>query len=305
MSTRAMGPATGWSWLARAVNLGRGNPKAVIGAIALVALVAVLPSLVQMLLQPAMGTQPNALLTVAALTTLASLVVFPLLIGGVLRVIDATERGHPARATGVFDAFRGGQGAGRLIGFGLLMTALYLLVFGTIIGSFGQGLPEWYMQLVQLTMEAGGKPVQPGDIPAPPSGLGMVMALGLLFGLFLGGAYAIGFGQVALGGRGVLAAVGDGLAGALKNLLPIVVMSVLAIVALFALTLVVALLGGVLALVGGLVHPGLAALLVAPVYLGMILLMYVVMFGVMYHMWRDICAEPVAPPPLPDNQVEL
>src|SRR5690606_11740517 len=160
MSTRAMGPATGWSWLARAVNLGRANPRAVIGAIALVALVAVLPSIVQMVLQPAMGAQPNALLTVAALTTLASLIVFPLLIGGVLRVIDATEHGRPAVATGVFDAFRGGSGAGRLIGFGLLMTALYLLVFGTIIGSFGQGLPEWYMQLMQLTMEAGGKPVQ-------------------------------------------------------------------------------------------------------------------------------------------------
>ena len=29
MSTRAMGPGHGWSWLARAVNLGRGNPKAV------------------------------------------------------------------------------------------------------------------------------------------------------------------------------------------------------------------------------------------------------------------------------------
>ena len=69
--------------------------------------------------------------------------------------------------------------------------------------------------------------------------------------------------------------------------------------------LVVALVGGLLALVGGLVHPVLAMLLVAPVYLGMIMLMYVVMFGVMYHMWRDICAEPVAPPPLPDNQVEL
>ena len=305
MSTRAMGPATGWSWLARAVNLGRANPKAVIGAIAIVALLAVLPSLVQMLLQPAMGGQPDALLTVAGLTTLVSLVVFPLLIGGVLRVIDAAERGRPANASAVFGPFRAGNGGGRLIGFGLLMTALYLLVFGTIIGSFGQGLPEWYMQLVQLTMEAGGKPVQPADIPPPPSGLGMVMALGLLSGLFLGGAYAIGFGQVALGGRGVLAAVGDGLTGALKNLLPIVVMAVLSIVALFALTLVVTLIGGVLALVGGLVHPTLAALLVAPVYLGMILLMYVVMCGVMYHMWRDICAEPVAPPPLPDNQVEL
>lgn len=305
MSTRTMGPGHGWSWLARAVNLGRGNPKAVIGGIALVALIALLPSLVQMLLQGAMGGQADAGLTVAALTTLVSLVVFPLLIGGVLRVIDATEHGRPARASGVLEAFRSGHGAGRLIAFGLLMTALYLLVFGTIIGVFGQGLPEWYMQLVQLTVEGGGKPVQPEDIPPPPSGLGMVMALGLLCGLYLGGAYAIGFGQVALGGRGVLEAMRDGLAGSLKNLLPIVVLAVLSIAALIALSLVATLLGGVLALVGGLVHPALSVLLVAPLYLGMILLMYVVMFGVMYHMWRDICAEPVAPAPLPDNQLEL
>jgi hypothetical protein len=305
MSTRTMGPGAGWSWLARAVNLGRHNPRAVIGAIALVAAVALVPSIVQMGAQSALGGSPDTLLTVIGLTTLVSLVVFPLLIGGALRVIDAAEHGRPATPTAVFDTFRAGHGAGRLIGFGLLMTALYLAVFGTLIGTFGQGLPEWYMQLMQLSMEAGGKPVQPDDIPAPPSGLGMVMALGLLFGLFLGGAYAIGFGQVALGGRGVLAAIGDGLAGALKNLLPIVVLAILSIVALFALMLVVLLVGGLLALIGGLVHPALAIVLVAPVYLGMILLMYVVMFGVMYHMWRDICAEPVAPPPLPGNQVEL
>lgn len=305
MSTRAMGPGTGWSWLARAVNLGRNNPKAVIGAIALVALVALVPSIVQLVAQPVFGAQPDLLLTVIGLTTLVSLVVFPLLIGGALRVIDAAERGRPAGAAAVFDTFRAGNGAGRLIGFGLLMTAVYLLVFGTIIGAFGQGLPAWYMEFMQLSIDAGGKPIKPEDIPAPPSGLGMVMALGLLFGLFLGGAYAIGFGQVALGGRGVFAAVVDGLAGSLKNLLPIVVMAILSIVALFALMLVVALVGGLLALVGGLVHPVLAMLLIAPVYLGMILLMYVVMFGVMYHMWRDICAEPVAPPPLPGNQVEL
>ncbi|MDH5835030.1 hypothetical protein [Luteimonas kalidii] len=305
MSTRTMGPGAGWSWLARAVNLGRHNPKAVIGAIALVAAVALVPSIVQMAAQSGLGASPDALLTVIGLSTLVSLVVFPLLIGGALRVIDAAERGRPAAPTAVFDAFRSGQGGGRLIGFGLLMTALYLAVFGTLIGTFGQGLPEWYMQLMQLSMESGGKPVQPDDIPAPPDGLGMVVALGLLFGLFLGGAYAIGFGQVALGGRGVLPAIGDGLTGSLKNLLPIVVLAILSIVALFALMLLVLLVGGLLALIGGLVHPALAILLVAPVYLGMILLMYVVMFGVMYHMWRDVCAEPVSPPPLPDNQVEL
>lgn len=305
MSTRAMGPGQGWHWLMRATNLGRRNPKAVIGAIALVALVALVPSVLQMLAQPLLGAQPNLLLGFVAVTTLLSLVVFPLLIGGALRVIDAAEHDRETRAAAVFDVFRGAPGAGRLVGFGLLMAALYLLVFGTIIGVFGKDLPDWYMQMMQVSMDAAGKPVQPGDLPEPPAGLGMVMALGLLFGLFLGGAYAIGFGQVALGGRSVSEAIRDGLAGALKNLLPIVVMAVLVIVALFALMLVVALLGGVLMLVGGLVHPALAVLLVLPVYLGMIMLMYVVMFGVMYHMWRDICADTALPPPLPDNRVEL
>src|SRR5690606_41508214 len=96
MSTRAMGPATGWSWLARADNPGRGNPKAVIGGIALVALLAVLPSVVQMQLQSTDGVQPDAQLTVAGLTTQVSMTVTTLLIGGVMRAIDATGRGLPS-----------------------------------------------------------------------------------------------------------------------------------------------------------------------------------------------------------------
>ena len=305
MSTRAMGPGHGWSWLARAVNLGRGNPKAVIGGIALVALVALLPSVAQMLAQTGLQGRPDAILTVIGLTTLVSLFLFPLLVGGALRVIDAGERGQPVRPSDVFQAFRANADAGRLIGFGLLMTAVYLAVFGAIIAIFGKGLPEWYMQIMQLSMEAGGKPVQPDDIPLPPAGLGMVIALFTLFGLFFGGAYGIGFGQVALGRRSVLAALGDGFAGALKNLLPIIVLAILTVIAFFALVLVVAVAGGLLMLIGGLVHPALAGLLALPVYLGMFLLMYVVMFGVMYHMWRDICAEPTQPPALPGDRVEL
>jgi len=300
-----MGPGAGWSWLARAVNLGRNNPRAVIGAIAIVAALALVPSLLQMGLQSALSGSPQSAMVVGGLATLASLVVFPLLIGGVLRVIDAAEHGRPTAPGAVFEPFRAGRGGGRLVGFGLLMSALYLLVFGVLVGTLGEGLPEWYAQVMQLQVEAAGRPIQPGDLPDPPPGLGKVLGLGLLLGMFLGGAYAIGFGQVALGGRGVLGAVRDGLAGALRNLLPIVVLAVLSVLALFALFLVLMLVGGLVMLVGSLVHPALGMLLVAPLYLGMILLMYVVMFGVMYHMWRDVCGAPPAPPPLPGNQVEL
>src|SRR5690606_27429524 len=98
--------------------------------------------------------------------------VFPLLIGGALRVIDAAERGRPAAPTAVFDTFRAGQGGGRLIGFGLLMTALYLLVFGVLIGSFGPGLPEWYAQMMQRTMEAGWPAAAAGRPPRAAGGTG-------------------------------------------------------------------------------------------------------------------------------------
>ncbi|MCW5603909.1 MAG: hypothetical protein KIT18_05115 [Burkholderiales bacterium] len=74
----------------------------------------------------------------------------------------------------------------------------------------------------------------------------------------------------------------------------------------FALTLVaivvMALLVGLLVVLGSLVSPALGALLAAPVYLAFLLILYVVMFGVMYHLWRDVCGEPAA---LPDGHVEL
>src|SRR5690606_39964748 len=67
----------GWSWLARAVNLGRHNPRAVIGGIALVAALALVPSILQMGAQSVLGTNPDVLLTVVALSTLLSLVLLP------------------------------------------------------------------------------------------------------------------------------------------------------------------------------------------------------------------------------------
>ena len=118
----------------------------------------------------------------------------------------------------------------------------------------------------------------------------------------MGGVYAIGFGQVALGGRSIGAALGDGLGGTLKNVLPMLVLVVLAVAAMFALALVVSLVGGILMLVGSLVHQSLGLLLVMPVYIGMLLLFYVVMFGVMYFMCRDICGvAPAAEAPRDDS----
>jgi hypothetical protein len=57
-------------------------------------------------------------------------------------------------------------------------------------------------------------------------------------------------------------------------------------------------------LLGKLAGAWLAILLAIPLYLLAMLALYVVMFGVMYFMWRDICGDGAAPAPR-DDQVEV
>lgn len=300
MHTHANRPAAGWSWLMQAVNLGRRNPRAVFGAVALLALVALAPSVLQVVLQAGFGLGATGTLVLMAASTLVMVVLYPLLIGGVLRVIDAAEHGRPTHATALFDAFRPGQGRGRLVGFGVAMFAAYLALAVVAAGLAGEEFFGWYMQLLDAGVR-NDPAAQTRLLQAAPEGLGTLMALGTLAGLFFGGVYAIGFGQVALGGRSVGGALADGLAGTLKNLLPILLLAAVVFAGFLAFALALALVAALLGAVGGAVHPLLAALLVAPVYLGALLVMYVVLFGVMYFMWRDVCGG--EPPPAPPGHV--
>ena len=308
MTTRSMGPGAGLSWLSRAVNLGRHSPRTIFGAIALLALVALVPSLVQAFAQHVLGLGPGESMGAVGVLSLVMVLVYPLLIGGVLRVIDAAEHGRPTRATAVFDTFRSGNGGLRLVGFGVLMFLLNLVVFGTVIGLFGKDVVHWYLQLLEASAQPDQKLAQAAMAQAlqdmPPS-FGTVMALGSLATLFFGGVYAIGLGQVALGARGVLAAFGDGLAGTLKNLLPLLILAVVVFVAAIGLIIVVSIVASLLLVLGSFVHVALGLALAMPVYFGMLMVMYVVMFGVMYYLWRDVCAGDVAPPAVRDDRIEL
>ena len=306
MTIRAVGPGRAWGWLQQAINLGRHNPRAIFGATALLAAVALIPSVLQLVLQLVFKESPSAIVAVMAITTVLSMVVTALLIGGMLRVIHAAENGQPTHATAIFDSFRDGHLRGRLIGFGVLMMVIYLGVFVAVISLFGQDFMRWYWELITSaqTIQAGGGTVAPPNLAEMPEGLGRIMAIGSLFALFMGGVYAIGFGQVALGDRSIGDAFVDGLRGTVKNVLPILVLAVLSILATLVLAISVLLVAAIITLVVGMISKALALVLLVPIYFGMILLIYVVMFGVMYFMWRDICTD--APPPLPRaDQLEV
>ncbi len=306
MTIRAVGPGRGWGWLQQAINLGRHNPRAIFGATGLLAAVALVPSVLQLVLQLVFKESPSAIVAVMAIMTVLSMVVTALLIGGMLRVIHAAENGQPTRASAIFDTFRDGHLRGRLIGFGVLMMVIYLGVFVAVISLFGKDFMRWYWELITSAqaMQAAGGAAAPPNLAEMPEGLGRIMAIGSLFALFMGGVYAIGFGQVALGDRGVGEAFMDGLRGAIKNVLPILVLAVLSILAMLVVAIGIGLVAAIVTLVAGMISKTLAVALLLPIYFGMILLIYVVMFGVMYFMWRDICAD--APPPVPRaDQLEV
>ncbi len=306
MTTRAVGPGRGWGWLQQAINLGRHNPKAIFGAAALMAVVALIPSVLQIVLQLVFKESPSAIVAVMAITTVVSMIVTALLIGGLLRVIHAAENGQPTHATAIFDTFRDGHLRSRLIGFGVLMMVIYLGVFVAVISLFGQDFMRWYWELITSAqaLQAGAAAVPPPNLADMPEGLGRVMAVGALFALFMGGVYAIGFGQVALADRRVGEAFADGLRGASKNVLPIVVLATVSVLGMLVLTLGVVLVAGIITLIAGMISKALALVLLVPIYFGMILLIYVVMFGVMYFMWRDICADAPSAP-LRADQLEV
>jgi hypothetical protein len=272
----------GFRWLTNAINLGRHNPKAVFGGAGLSLLLMLVPSLLTVPLQLGGTPSPTRALLGIGISIVLGLLLAPLY-GGFLGIIDAAERGRAAKATDVFAPYRSGGGAGRMIGFVVAMLGVYVLVMLVVAGVAGTGIFHWYMQI----LAAQGKPTP--ELMQLPAGFGTAVALIMVFWLLLMGIYAVGLGQVALAGRSPLGALKDGFFGSIKNLLPLLVMAISLCVAFLLLALGFGILGAIAALVGNLAGLWLTILLLIPIYVALVLVLYVVMFGVMYFMWRDIC----------------
>jgi hypothetical protein len=286
MTTRAHGPLAGLTWLKRGLNSGRNNPRAIFGGAALLMIGALVPGFLQAFAHAALRPGPAGATFIAALTTVLAVILLGPLMGGYLRVIDASERGQPAHAADVLAPFRNAHDAQRMIAFSFVMLLVQLGAFSLLWALFGgalQHLQEWYLQVSALLQDA--KPGQ--QLPPPPDGLGGLFSLGGLFALFVAAVFSIGLGQLALRGRGVGTAVFEGLSGAARNLLPLLVMALVAFALLMAAGVGLLLVAAIL----GLLHPVLALVVFLPLYMLFVLVLYVVMFGVMYHLWRDVAGD--------------
>ncbi|WP_130617446.1 hypothetical protein [Dyella amyloliquefaciens] len=287
MTTRSNGPSAGWGWLTNGFSVGFRHPKPLLGGAAMLMVACLLPSLVTLPMQyyaVSTGTpqSPATVAWIMGFSMLAGLLTVPLY-AGYLQVVDAAERGMPARAMDTFNPYRNGE-ALRVMGFGLANLALYVLLIGIVVVLTGGGIASWYMQ----TLAAQAAHQAP---PGLPAGFGTIMALFLVVGLFMMGFYAISLGQVALSQRSVFGAIGDGMVGALKNLLPLLVFLVSSVLASIVVLIGFLVVGLLLVFLGKLLTPWLILVLIVPLYIALFLVMFTVMFGVMYHLWRDVCGD--------------
>lgn len=280
------GPAAGWSWLKRGLNIGFEHPRVLFGAGALLLGYAVVVVILQEGLEYLFDLSPHAQLALTGVLMVVGAVIHPVLGAGFLRLMAAVEHGRPVGALSLLDAFRRDQGVSRVVVTGLCLTAIYVLFLALLWLTVAPDLGSWYMQIMAL----GPHPARDA-LPALPHGTGTAVAIAIVFFIFYSAAYAIAMGQAAMRAQAPMEALRDGVVGAFKNVLPLLVLALTSMVGLvvFAVALGIALLivGALLSLIS----KALAMVLIIAVYLGIVLLAYVVIFGVMYAMWRDVAGD--------------
>ncbi|RZA20354.1 MAG: hypothetical protein EOP93_06140 [Lysobacteraceae bacterium] len=301
MTTRAVEVGAGIGWLRRALDMGRSNPRAIFGGAALLLVTlfagAIGLSLLLVLAASALNADPTTSLVVSLIVGLGVVVLMAAMMVGYLRLIHAVEQGRPASAVDVFAGFTDMAASGRAIGFMLLLTiAQYVLIIG-LVSVFAHEFGTWYIENLKTSMS--GQPTVP--MTSLPEGFLTAFVLMAVVGLLSYAVQAIGLGQIANGGSGIAGAFADGVAGAAKNIIPLLVFLLLLLVAGIVLTLVVVLLGAIVGVLAKILGMWLLALIGIPLYLAFLLAMMVVMFGVMYFVWRDICGDvPAADVPRDD-----
>ncbi|HTL14970.1 MAG TPA: hypothetical protein VL251_07725 [Thermomonas sp.] len=299
MTTRAMGVGAGIGWLRQAVDLGRDNPRAIFGGAALLVLTllfgAIAMSFLIVGLAAVMKADPTTSLAASLLVGLGIVALMAAMMVGYLRLIHAVEQGRPASPADVFAGFSDMAASGRAVGFMLLLTlAQYVLIIG-LVSVFAHDFGVWYIDNLKASL--AGQPATPMN--GLPQGFWTAFVLMMAVGLFSYAVQALGLGQIANGGASVGGAFSDGVSGAARNVVPFLVLLLVLLVAglVFAVAgMLLALIFGVLAKLAG---AWLVVLVGVPLYLLFVLAMMVVMFGMMYYVWRDICGD--GPQPIPTH----
>lgn len=298
MTARTVSIGAPFAWLMKAIDVGRRNPRALFGGFAIVMLVSLVPTVVQMVLQALLADSPALMWSLYGLVMLASVLAMPPLTGAAIRLLHDCETGQPAAATDVFNGYRDSAFALRMVLTSLLLFAFYLVLMGLLFALMPAKETIIEVFTRSMAVPPGGQPDLSGLALDPASVpwlfLWFVAAMATIFTAMH--VQLLATTHAALSGQGPVQALVAGITGTLRNVLPLtaftLAMMVIGFVVLFVLVLVL----GLLAVVLTLASPVLAGVVLVPAYLFAILLAMVVLYGFYYHAWREIFGETAATP---------
>jgi hypothetical protein len=290
MAIRSMGPSAGFGWLGRGIGVGFRHPMPLFGGAALMAVAALIPTLITLpvqlhALRSGTALEPTTVGWMMALSMLFGLLLIPLY-AGYMQLVYAAEEEFDVSAFDIIKPYREGK-ALRLIGYGLAMLVIYFVVFGIIFAITGGDIAQWYM---------GALTAQLNHQPPPttlPHGFGITLLLCVVIGIFIIGVYSISLGQITLRNRSVFGAIGDGIIGALKNLLPLLMLALGLLLTWIGVAIGFGITALLLALIGKLIGAWFVFVLIVPLYIALLLVAFSAMFGVMYHLWLDVCGDDI------------
>jgi hypothetical protein len=295
MTGKSVGLGAPFRWLAEAFAMCRNHARILFGAASMLMLVALLPSLAQLLVEAALQPSPTSSAMIQVMFTLVSLFLFPPVVGGFYRIVHALHEGRAAHAFDLFSVFQDAAATRSLIVTNLIFVLASVVVIIGLAYAFG-GQPLFDFLRAASTLQPGAT-----ELPPLPEGLlALFLAMAILM-IVIATAQGLATPAVAVSGLSPLAAVAEAFKLALRNsavfLLFYLPMSVLGFIVFMVFALVAVLIGAVLSLA----NPILAAALLAPVTLAMVLVLYALMFTFFYHAWRDLSG--LASGPLPDHQI--
>jgi hypothetical protein len=278
---KSIGPATPFRWLAEAFATCRAQPRVLFASASLLLVVALLPSLLQVVVETALASSDSALVAVQVLFTLLALVLFPPVVGGFYRLVHNVHEGRASSPFEIFAVFQDGAATIRLIATNLIFVLLSVALIGGLAYAFGGPALIDFLRMAS-TLKPGAT-----DLPPLPSGLLPLMSVVLIVACAIMTAQGLATAAVAIAGMTPLAAVGAAFKVTLRNLGSLLLFYLPVTVIGFIVFMIFALIAVLIATLLSLVSPMLATLLVAPLTLMLILVMYALLFTFFYHAWRD------------------
>ena len=289
----------GLAWFLQAVNVGRRNPRTVLGAAAL--LILTLYVITFLLLLPVawqgVGSDGLPMLGVSSLIVIFAtlMCILPVLLGGLIHVVRESEEGREVGVRDLFVPFRNGSFL-KLFTLGLVQLGLNALAAAAVALLAG---PDYWSQYFAVLQQAMSGTISVAPQPQHPY---LMFIVQTLFNYISAAILMFSIPSLMFLRVSVSEAVKMSLNAAIRNVVPNLGAAALFLLGVVVATVVASVIGLIAATLGSHVHPANGVAILALGYLCFGSTILLVLAGCALAAWRDTFGingeanDPPAPP---------